>query len=89
MEIHCHLILNYESEDTAEKVLRAVIVDNEDFIQAKREGNSIVSDIKAESFLNLLHTIEDYLTCVSIAEKTIKKVGDSPHGHEQPHLSQN
>jgi len=86
MEVRCRLELIYENEDQAEKVLRAVAVDNETFVAAKREGRTIVSEIGGKSILALLNTIEDYLACVSVAEKTIKGL-DIPRARTPPRPS--
>jgi hypothetical protein len=84
VDIRCRLELSYASEEEAENVLRAVEIDNEGFVRARREGSSIVSDISSESILGLVHTIEDYLACASVAEKTIRTAGGRPRVHEPP-----
>jgi len=81
VEVRCRLELNYADPQEAEKVLKAVAVDNEGFVAARREGSSIISEISSGNILSLVQTIEDYLACVSIAEKTIKAAGERPRAH--------
>ncbi len=83
VEVHCRLELNYASPGDAEKVLRAVAVDNEKFVDARREGKSIISEITTDSILKLVHTLDDYLACVSVAEKSVKVAGKLPRARRQ------
>jgi len=87
VEVRCRLELNYADEREAENVLKAVAVDNEGFVAARRAGSSIISEIVSKNILSLVQTVEDYLACVSIAEKTIKAAGEHPRAHEQPRPS--
>lgn len=47
-------------------------VDNEGFVGATREGTRLISRIKAGNPKALLHTLEDYLSCVAVAESTVQ-----------------
>lgn len=68
--IECLLEFSYSSPDEAEAVLRAVAIDNEGFVEAAREGSRLISRIQAGNPKALLHTLEDYLSCVAVAEGT-------------------
>ena len=87
MQVRCRLELNCASEREAEKVLKAVGVDNEGFVEARREGSLIVSEMSSGSIMSLVQTIEDYLACVSVAEKTIRTAGERPRAREPPRPS--
>jgi hypothetical protein len=69
MKIECTLELRYENEITAEAVSKAVGVDNYQFVASKLEGDKILSKIESNSISSLIHTLDDYLACVSVAEK--------------------
>ncbi len=69
--IECLLEFSYSSPGEAEAILRAVAVDNEGFVRASRDGTKLISRISAENPKALLHTIEDYLSCVAVAEGTV------------------
>jgi len=73
VEIECELVFEYKNRKDAEKVLKSVELDNEGFIVAKVVGNKIVSKVKAKNLSSLRHTLEDYLACVSLAEKVISR----------------
>ena len=51
---------------------RAVSIDNERYIASKPNGTFIEAEAEAESILSLLHTIDDFLSCVSLAKKSIE-----------------
>jgi len=87
MEVRCRLEFNYANEGEAEKILKAVAVDNEGFVAARREGRSIVSEIASENILSLVQTIEDYLACISVAERTVRVAGERPRGRAPPRPS--
>jgi hypothetical protein len=58
----------YPSEGEAEGVLRSVAPENVGYVKAWREGKTLVSVAEAPDPLSLLHTLEDYLACISVAE---------------------
>ncbi len=67
----CELVLSYPSDAEAEVVLRSLEPDNAGFVEAEREGNRVVLFARADTPLSLLHTLNDLLACVSVAEKTM------------------
>ena len=69
MRIDCTLEFFYEDEKKARSILKSVDVDNYGFVDAKVEGERLVSKIRAKNLQSLLHTLEDYLSCISIAER--------------------
>lgn len=72
MEIKCRFILEYRDERDAEIIYRSVKIDDEDFVKSYLDGRRIIAEIDAYSIGSLLHTINDYLACISVAEKVIK-----------------
>jgi tRNA threonylcarbamoyladenosine modification (KEOPS) complex Pcc1 subunit len=72
MKVSCKLEFDYGSEEEAKAVLKAVEVDNEEFVKTTLEGKKIISMVESESLPSLIHTLDDYLACVSIAEKVVK-----------------
>ncbi|MFQ6107634.1 MAG: KEOPS complex subunit Pcc1 [Thermoplasmata archaeon] len=73
MKVHCSLRFTYESKEQAEEVLSSLLADNEGFVKARLEGSSLISEASAESIPSLLHTLNDYLSCLAVAEKIIEK----------------
>jgi tRNA threonylcarbamoyladenosine modification (KEOPS) complex Pcc1 subunit len=72
MKIYCNLVIEYESEEKAEKVLRSIKVDDLDFVSSTLEEKKLLTVIKAKSISSLIHTLDDYLACVSVAEKIVE-----------------
>ncbi len=72
MKISCTLEFEYDSEDEAQAVAGAVEVDNEGFVTMNVEGRRITSTAESESIPSLIHTLDDFLYCVSVAEKVVK-----------------
>lgn len=70
----CILTFEYENQKVAEAILKSIDVDNYNFVQSELNYNKILSKINSTSIPSLIHTIDDYLACVSVAEKTIQLV---------------
>jgi tRNA threonylcarbamoyladenosine modification (KEOPS) complex Pcc1 subunit len=72
MAVECVLELDYESEAVADAVHRALAPDNASFVKAEARGATVIAEIRAETPKKLLHTVEDYLACVAVAEKAVR-----------------
>jgi len=67
--IKCTLMLEYENPEKATLVEKSLKPDNEFFIRTRVEGNVVVAEAEAGSISSLLHTIDDFLACLSVAER--------------------
>ncbi len=73
MKASCEVSVMYETSKQANLVLQAIEVDNLDFVQTTIIGTSLHARIESISVSSLLHTLDDYLACVSVAEKIVDK----------------
>lgn len=73
MKCDCEFSLEFEDADQAKKVLESVRLDNGEWISTKLEGRKILCHASSDSVGGLLHTAEDFLSCVSLAERMIRK----------------
>ncbi len=71
MKITCRLEFNYDSNEDAEAVAKAVEVDNYKFVKTTLEGDRMISIAESESIPSLIHTLDDFLSCVGVAEKVV------------------
>ena len=69
--VRCVLELAFADEAEARAVAGALAPDDAGFVRARVEGRRVVAEIEARSPMSLLHTIEDYLACVAVAEKAV------------------
>lgn len=72
-EIDCKLILEYEDEETANMIADSLDPDNGDYIDLEVVDNKIMCRTEGSSSMHLLHTIDDFLSCLSVAENTLEK----------------
>jgi hypothetical protein len=72
MEVTCTLEFVYPDAEKAKHILRTVDVDNYGYVEAVVDGSKIISKIQAKNLKSLLHTLDDYLSCITIAEKVAK-----------------
>jgi len=67
--VKCLLDLEFDSKKKASIVWKSVRVDDYHFVDSRIEGKRLIAKIEAKSIPSLLRTLNDYLACVSIAEK--------------------
>jgi len=73
MKASCTIVIEYEDQKTVQMIHKSIEVDNFDFVSAKITKNQLEAYIKSKSIPSLLHTLDDYLACVSVAEKVVDK----------------
>ncbi|MDD1768647.1 MAG: hypothetical protein LUQ55_01535 [Methanomassiliicoccales archaeon] len=73
--LECTIQLEYPSEREAETIRRAIELDNDKYADAERRGKVVVIRSSSESVPSMLHTLEDLLACVRIAEETLTIAG--------------
>ncbi len=66
----CILELAYDDETLARAVAHSVMIDDYGYVSTTLEGKKVRAKMGANSVLGLLHTLEDYLACVSVAERS-------------------
>jgi len=71
MKVLCDVVIDLGDKVKVENVLRSVKVDDFDFVDSQVEGDCLVAHMEADSVSSLLHTLDDYLSCVSVAMKVL------------------
>ncbi len=64
------LKLTFRDAATARAVAASVCLDDEGYIRTHRAGAEITATAAADGPMALLHTLDDYLACISVAERT-------------------
>lgn len=73
MNVKCEVVIEFDKINKAEKILKAVEVDDFIFVKSRIQGKQLRAEIESKSISSLLHTLDDYLACVSVAEKIVGK----------------
>ena len=73
MKTFCDIVVECGDEKKAKTVLKSIEVDNFEFVNAQVKGTQLEAHIESSSVSSLLHTLDDYLACVSVAEKIVDK----------------
>jgi len=73
MKVTCDIVIEYDDVKKTETVSRSIEVDNFGFVKSQTNGKQLEAHIESKSIYSLLHTLDDYLTCVSVAEKIVDK----------------
>ena len=80
MQVQCVIDLEYKSEDEAEKVARSISLDNGQYVQAEVHGNRIILTASATSAPSMLHTLEDLMSCLKVADEMVQGIAGSGNG---------
>ena len=72
-KVRCTLRIEFPSKEEAQRVHRAVELDNQGYVATKVDGAAILANIEASSLNSLLHTLDDLLSCTTLAEKIVAK----------------
>jgi len=73
LKTSCDIVIDFENSKKVSTVLKSVNVDDFDFVKSKKDGNKLVAHIESNSVSSLLHTLDDYLACVSVAGRVVDK----------------
>ena len=73
MKATCKIVIDFDNEKKVKNVFKSIEVDNLRFVKAHIKGKTLEADIESKSVSSLLHTLDDYLACVSVAEKIVDK----------------
>jgi hypothetical protein len=73
MKARAQLRLTFGDAATAEAVASSVSLDDEGYIETTRRGRTVTARASADSPMSLLHTLDDYLACVNVAERASRE----------------
>ncbi|MDW5563243.1 MAG: KEOPS complex subunit Pcc1 [Methanomassiliicoccus sp.] len=72
MSVDCEIVLEYETERDAIAVMEAISPDNAPYAEAERDGMKVIIRSRSDTCPQMLHTMEDLLACVRVAEETVQ-----------------
>jgi tRNA threonylcarbamoyladenosine modification (KEOPS) complex Pcc1 subunit len=72
MKSVCTMELEFPNDAIASNIAKALDLDNAGYIESRVEGNVIHVTAEASDLMTLRNTIDDYLACVSVAQKSIE-----------------
>ena len=73
MKSAARLTLEFDDADSARAIVAAVAIDDDGYIRTTRRGRILIAEATADGPMSLLHTLDDYLACISVAERTAKE----------------
>jgi len=73
MKASCEIVIEFDDAEKVKTVLKSTEVDDFNFVKSKINGKILKARIESNSVSSLLHTLDDYLACVSVAEKVVDK----------------
>ena len=67
--VECTLEVAYGDAATARAVRDALAPDAAGYVRSRAEGPRVIAEMAADTPMQLLHTVEDYLACLAVAER--------------------
>ena len=73
MDVKADISLIYDSKKQAKMIEHALKIDDGMFISSEIKDSTLLAHVESTKLSSFLQTIDDYLSCVSVAESVIKK----------------
>jgi hypothetical protein len=70
--VECRIEVELPGKEMAVEVARSISLDNGEYVRAEVVGRAIILTAKASTPASMLHTIEDLLSCLKVAEAIIE-----------------
>jgi tRNA threonylcarbamoyladenosine modification (KEOPS) complex Pcc1 subunit len=71
MSVTCKIEIDFRSNEDASSVLKAIELDNGQYASANVVGNVLELSANAKSMPSMLHTLEDLLACIKVADGVV------------------
>lgn len=68
------ILIEYDSEDMARAIFKSINVDNYKYVHCFLNGRTVCCEAKSTSASKLLHTMDDLLACIIVAEEAYRTV---------------
>jgi len=69
MTVTCTFTLEYDSAEEAEVIAAALQPDSQGYLDIEVDDCIVTAITQAETVPSMMHTINDFLSCLSVAEK--------------------
>jgi len=73
MKIKCDIAIEYDDIKKTKNILKSIEIDNLNFVKSSIKGKKINAHIEGKSVSSIINTLDDYLACISVAEKVVNK----------------
>jgi hypothetical protein len=72
VQVDCRIELEYETEEQARNVSSSISLDNDKYARTEIEGRRLIITSSAPSAPSMLHTLEDLMACLKVADQVVK-----------------
>lgn len=76
VRVECRIELEYVSERQARNVASAISLDNGEYASTEVSGKRLIITSTAPTAPSMLHTIEDLMACLKVADQVVKGEAD-------------
>ncbi len=71
--IRGEIVFSYESSEMAKAIFESIRVDNYQYVKCRLENEKIVCEAESSKASKLLHTLDDFISCVIVAEEVYRR----------------
>jgi len=75
VQVECRIEVEYDSEEQARSVAGSISLDDGSYARTEVVGRRLVVVASAPSAPSMLHTLEDLLSCLKVADLVVKGGG--------------
>jgi len=75
VQVECRIEVEYDSEEQARNVASSISLDDGSYARTRVEGRKLVVVATAPSAPSMLHTLEDLMACLKVADLVVKGDG--------------
>ncbi len=72
VQVDCRIEIEYEDEVQARNVASSISLDNGQYAQSEVVGRRLIITSSASSAPSMLHTLEDLMACLKVADQVVK-----------------
>ncbi len=72
VQVDCRIEIEYEDEVQAKNVASSISLDNGKYAQSEVVGRRLIITCSAPSAPSMLHTLEDLMACLKVADQVVK-----------------
>jgi len=73
MSLSCVIEIEYPTREEAEKVARSISLDNVGYVDTEVVGSVLRLSAEAGSAPSMLHTVEDLMACLKVADQIVRE----------------
>ena len=73
MKAYCNILIDFDDAEKLKTIIKSIEIDDFYYVKSQVIDKRLEANIESKSISSLIHTLDDYLACISVAEKVVGK----------------